>query len=259
MTEEVVRNNRIPPRQKGRYGRMVILPVVLLVVMLGSISVWAWLSYSRKAAAVARISNPAAIFIYAGNSEDVRFLDLSGIDVENKTDENKIIEGGKTYYYKDFVFTVVGEHVTSYKLQLAYTTNNQFSFDLYANAQKTVSDPGSGKIKVKYFTNPDGIEQWYSVNDSVSPVAGTCLNKDGTVGSEAIALSSGDYHDVTYGTYTNVQKYAEPIYWRMTDAVLGAADGMFTHYYILRVKWDENKTNDKETDIIYISANSAIS
>ena len=45
----------------------------------------------------------------------------------------------------------------------------------------------------------------------------------------------------------------------MTDAVLGAADGMFTHYYILRVKWDENKTNDKETDIIYISANSAIS
>ena len=96
-------------------GTIIIL--VLLFALLSLSISYAWFYNERKTIGLEEISNPTAIYINSGNAESHIYIDLGLIDV-SKGD------------YKDVVFCVRGIHV-NYMIQLAYTTNNQFEFEIY--------------------------------------------------------------------------------------------------------------------------------
>lgn len=232
---------------------MRALTVVVIIAALSLVPVFSWLAMQRSAAAMASISNPMALYIDAGHEEDMRYLNLSGINVEAGT-------------YKDYVFCISGTNIMHYKMQLAYTTNNQLTFTIFqADEFNGVGDPPAGAVEYKNHPTSGDPETFYYTKRSETPVAGNYLNKK--PGEEILALTTGDpastvvdgttyvnEHSATYDTYNYVQKYAEPIYWQSAEQDGDVDD--FCNYYILRVSWAANKRNDKETDIIYISAKS---
>lgn len=231
-----------------RLPKAVFAATLAFVLLVASMAVAAWFYYGRRSAAISEISNPTAIFINAGNQEDIRYLDLGGIDAEAGT-------------YKDFVFCVRGNNVQAYRLQLAYTTNNQFEFEIYA-ATESASAPASAAGVVVYDTHGETpSELWYYAPAGATPVAGEIVN-DRDVDGETIALTNDYYYSKTYtpeganAAYPNRHRHAVPLYWQARDAARPTADESFDFcdYYILRVKWTENTKNDKETDIVYISA-----
>ena len=241
---------------KRRISNGVRLATILslLALLISGVTVWAWLYEGRNVAGIGEISNPTAIHIKAGYDEDVRYLDLSGIDVDVSD-------------HKDFVFCVKGDNVTHYRLQLAFTTNNQFEFEIYPANGPVASGgvvPGDALTTVDYHIHPSFEVQHYYVSSGTLPLAGKYLNKKSDflayTGSEVAAGSSANLHDRTYKTgdattYDNVNIYAEPLYWQTTSPVLHSSySSTFADYYILRVKWGEGAKNNKETDIIYITA-----
>ena len=232
-----------------RLPKAVFAVMLAFALLAASMAVVAWFYYGRRTAAISEISNPTAIFINAGNQEDIRYLDLGGIDAETGT-------------FKDFVFCVRGNNVQAYRLQLAYTTNNQFEFEIYAATESASAPSGTPAGVVVYDTHGETPSTlWYYAPAGASPIAGPLKNGQ-TVGDEVLALTNDYYYSETYtpeganSPYSNHHKHAVPIYWQATDAVRPTADEHFDFcdYYILRVKWTENTKNDKETDIVYISA-----
>ena len=231
---------------RRRMPKAVIAALTAFAVLAVSMAVYAWFYYGRNVAGI------SAIFINAGNQEDIRYLDLGGIDAENS-------DG-----YKDFVFCVRGNNVGAYRLQLAYTTNNQFEFEVYEATASDTEPSGNPLASVAYGTH-DGNDSilYYYAPAGATPIAGSLVNEDTSVTTETIAKNNDYYHDKTYtpdganAPYTNRQKNAIPLYWQATNAVRPTLDQHydFCDYYILRVIWDPTVTkNDKETDIVYLSA-----
>ena len=239
-------------RLKRRLWVSVLLLVLAICVAIPS---FAWF-YRAMIAAYAPISSHESLYIGAGHIvidlendifdpdvllEDVRYLYLNGIDATDTEHE-----------YVDFVFCVYGKSISKFKLQLAYTTNNQFTYEIYAASEAAVDSDGA----VKYITHDENSPQTYYYKATGEAIAGTYLN-DTTDGGETIADSTK--HTATYGSYSSskVNRYAEPIYWQTDSAILGNSSHVFVKYFILRV-WKGDKTvNDRETDVICIAAKSS--
>lgn len=255
--------------------RLAVILAALIAAVACAFDAGAWFHFSRKAAVAADIDNPLAIYIKAGNKEDVKYIDLSSIDKTN----------GTTY---DVVFSVCGTNVDFYKLQLAFTTNNQFEYEIYPAAKLGSGETApSGSIIVNYTNHSasPAVETYYSCMPTGSgalnsnPAAfydggfirGHYLNRKS--GDEILALASEDEnqqgvggstsrHEITYktdsGDYDNVEAHAEPLYWHSDGTIrvhyAGGEERSFCQYFILRVKWAAAVNNNKETDVIYISA-----
>ncbi|MBO4216905.1 MAG: hypothetical protein J5940_03065 [Clostridia bacterium] len=203
---------------------------LLISVILGS-TVYSWYFYQRQVAASAEIDSPMSIYINAAHKEDIIYLDMAGINME---------EGD----HKDFVFAVQGEYIRAFKLQLAYTTNNQLTFEIYEASES------SGAGGLVEFEAPSGGTYSYNMIGA-SPLS--LVYKNAQAGN---LLANDTLHAQTYGSYDNVETHAEPIYCQTASSVsVRNRDGVrFHNFFILRVIWPEGKTNDKETDLLYISA-----
>ena len=165
----------------------------------------------------------------------LRCLQLGNIDVS------------ETSNYKDVVFCVYSEKPgIKYYLQLAHTTNIGFNYEIYTSELS----PEDGKLSY--------LGKNYKMGELLE---GAYLNKE-----SGTNYATKTYHGITYPnssgnqsvSYDNVQKFAEPLYWKSTnEEVLPEKKddtGYYVNYYILRIKWDENVNNNKETDMIYIMA-----
>ena len=254
--------NRIGNDERAKKRTIILVASVIAFSLLLSVGAYAWFYYSRRAAAVAEISNPTALYINAGQQEDIIYLNLSGIDLRSED------------HYKDFVFCIRGISITKYAIQLAYTTNNRFEYELYP-ASYTGNDalvPNNCVGSVEYYSHTASpIKITYYIENGKVPIPGSFKN---LINGQILAEDNDSYYEQTYGDYTEVHQYARPLYWQSlsiyhTDSPTGtiitqdAIDnyvyngtpvGDFVDYYILRVKWDETRQNDKETDIIYLVA-----
>ena len=259
-------NLQIDPRRFFRSFRTLELLLMVALILLGTTSVFGWFVYDRHVDAIAKTSNPTAIFIGAGNEEDIMYMDLSDIDVNsvNSYDENEV-----THYYKDFVFCIRGINVPTYRLQLAYTTNNQVNYTIYPAKEGNEVNVKGYLVYTPHTTGSSSVR--YYIESSASPVGGTYLNKNT---STITGKNNDSYYTDTYDDYSNtyVHTYAVPIYWQSYNILFSEQDdgkdhsrenfyisdnnhnGEFCDYYFLRVSWTGEKTNDKETDIIYITA-----
>ena len=221
-----------------------VLTVFVCAAILGA-SAWAWLSHRRTVAGIAIIDSPMNIYITAAHSEDLIYLDLTDINLEDNT--NTI--GGQRY--KDYVFSITGENIQNFKLQLAYTTNNQFSFEVYEAQEVQQGTAGA----LPYVSNVQANKTYYYERGELEPLY--YFNKTTSNGNE---LGDEDHlvSTETYSDYETVNAYAYPIYCQ-TNRIKAIyppkmETSVFCNYFILRIMWPSTRTNDGETDILYLSA-----
>ncbi len=227
-----------------------VTAMILAAMIIMAMPVTAWLAVNKVIAIYTPVSKPESLFIGAGHRnidtsthsftddhfEDIRYLYFNGIDVN----------AGEEYY--DYVFCIFGKMISGYKIQLAFTTNNQFRYEIFRASESTTDSPGA----VEYRTHSASPQTYYYTATGTA-LAGSFLNAR-VVNGETIADSSR--HVDTYGSYDDVQKYGEPLYWQTANSEPGYGRGDFINYYILRVYINGKIANDRETDVICISAKS---
>lgn len=212
--------------------KLLIAAICLTVIFLTSVTAYAWFTNQRKLDTITRVNSPISLVVGAGAKEDSANIDMGGINVADTS--------GK----KDFVFCVYSDdNVETYKIQLAHTTNIGFEYSIY-EAAESMSDPGGERV---VYIDESGNSHYYT--KEAAAVSGQYLNKNG-------AAADNSLHDISYGNYNKVQKNAEPLYWQTDNAIqpVNNSGSGFLDYYILEVSWDANISNNKETDIVYITA-----
>ncbi|MGN1120515.1 MAG: hypothetical protein ACI4Q4_09155 [Oscillospiraceae bacterium] len=224
-------------KRQPKFSTLITIAGLLTSALILSVTVYAWFTNRRALDTMTRVSSPTSLCIGAGAKEDSANIDMGGIDVTDPAEK------------KNFVFCVYSDDTAgSYKLQLAHTTNIDFTYKIY-KAQESEGTPIAGDSLVVYY-DEENLAHYY-IKDSEA-IAGRYLNQDGS--DPTIADKS--LHDFSYDEYVHVQKNAEPLYWQNTDPIEHQASELsFVDYYILEVSWDSTKvSNDKETDMVYLTA-----
>lgn len=144
-------------------------------------------------------------------------IDFVTLTLEGKTTDSEPVNLGtlEVGKSKEMPFRIVTKKNAQYQLQLAHTTNLPLTYEIY-----TASEWAVKKDLIKKSDAPEK-----------------------------------QYHEETYGTYTNVQKNAEPLYW-LADRTANATTGI--DYYVLVVNWKSGTTAEsvinKDTEMVYLSA-----
>ena len=209
-----------------------VTAIAMALLALLIVPVFGWMYMERSMETMTKINIPYALKLGAGNTRPIQELELSNIDVSG---EQK---------YKDIVFCVYSSQENrEYDLQLAHTSNIGFTYNIYH-----ASKDENGSVNYLKENYSQGAE-----------LKGSYLNKQ-----EGSKYATDEFHRTTYDAYNNVQKSAEPLYWKTTDKqTLNKTtsaittideDTYYVDYYILRILWDDTVQNNKETDIIYIMA-----
>lgn len=264
---------------------------VTTAMFLIALPVAAWFAYQRGIVKLQKIQSPNTLILSAAHREDCVNFEINGINAEeNALDgyDNPIVENGKNkkITHKDYVFTVSGSAVDKFTIQLAYTTNNPFTYEVYAAdelTEKPTLASGQEKNYVAYVVKDDpadGIPQLegdkYNLGAKKNDVlyyviktncAGTTNGKYTggylNLKNDNSGNASSLYHLETYekaASYTKVHPDAEPIYWQATEIAafpekINSNKDPFSRHFILRVNWNEGELDNttKETDIIYIT------
>ncbi len=234
-----------------------VIAFVLTVLLIVTAPTLAWFSHKRSVSRLTEIKIPNTLHISSAHREDVINIDLGDINVQEEID-------GKLVLSKDTVFCVAGgKDIKNYIIQLAYTTNIPFTYTIYKATELTeIPQDGNSDSYVAYVSD-DNQTFYYQKGEEVKLTVLNDSNGDG------IADSEGTEHNITYGddsaenAYSSdyIQKNAEPIYKQsgVFNAVHDLSTGEFADYYILEVTWNESLKNEKETDMIYISAKESAS
>jgi hypothetical protein len=215
------------------------LALIVIIALLIIIPALSWIFYQRGLQTVSKIQAPD-LQIWEGHydkekaeSGEQSYLFLNDIDVESDTKE------------KEYVFCVYGDIEVEYMLQLGYTTNNPFTYEIYAATETEIVD---GNIPEGAVIEPNNANYYYTKTTNSN-------HEFSTLGGEYL---TDDYHALTFDDEENkkiVQKNAEPIYWQSDTIIPNVKeDGSFVEYYILKIKWSEGIKNNKETDMVYLIA-----
>lgn len=234
---ENTKNTTKQKNPKFNNKRLRTAAIILTALLAIAIPVAAWFSNQRGMVTLTKIQSPAKLSIGAGNKESCAYIDMSGIDVSNPDVTSK-----------EFVFSVYSSVSGNYKIQLAHTTNIPFTYEIYKAS--ACDENGNGvENAVVYHSKIDSEDYYYTKGEEIT---GKYINMESTE-----FLADSTQHKATYGEYNNVQKNAEPLYWQSSNpipAVKNVEEG-FVDYYVLEVSWEYSKVkNDKETDMVYITA-----
>lgn len=249
-------------KEKNLKVQLGVSGIALLAsaALLASLTL-AWFYNQREMSTVTWIKTPIVLDIGSGKNHDIAYLDMGDIDVESSVNN-----------YKDYVICVYGQPVDNYSLQLAYTTNIAFHYDVYraAEADASASDvvisyyDKNGKEEAEYFTRLSS----YS-NPVINGLSMNEIINSGRSASEYQShyLSYGDENGNNVVSTGKVQGFAEPLYFLAQEpdgtkimkpqGIAKDSDGnsFFLDYYIIRVSWKEGEvSNNKETDIVYLTA-----
>lgn len=246
--------------KKIKKKTMLLLTLAATGLILVGVIVYAWFFYKRQLDTLTWIKTPIRLEIGSGNNHDIAYLDMGSIDAE--TPEHSM----------NYVFCVYGEPIDMYSLQLAYTTNIPFYYEVYRAQLSTSEQTTSGNIVKVPFTYTDNSGEHtenFTYDSSSTPViSAKPLNK-----MDEAEIKKHQSHDLSYGdengqnaiNSSKVQKNAEPLYWLANENNLDVLNPInkgknafggdcFCDYFVLRVYWDENTvTNDKETDMVYLT------
>ncbi len=269
----------------------LVAAVIITVAAIISAPTLAWFAKQKEMSVSAKINSPATLEIKSGgpkdNEQDIINFELSNIDTEDKSYKSYIDSStGDKYYYKDYVFCIKGQAISSYDLQFAHTTNIPFKYEIYRAVQDDTlldNDPRMilyeskdksvtqkyklARVKVVDGTVQTNNEGGVIYEDYSTPIDGAYVNKD--TGERILANNS--LQSRSYSGGDSIQSYAQPLYWLKRNITVypqESSQAGFTHSYVLRVSWQmpdsegegydrENINavqNNKETDMIYITA-----
>ena len=233
--------------KKKQKRKLILSGVALALSGLVLVISYAWFYMRREMSTVAWIKAPIVLDIRAGNNQKIQYLDMGNIEV------------GETDGYKDYVFCVYGKPVDNYSLQLAYTTNIAFHYDVY---RADLSDDGD-----IVFQSPEGSAKFERVNDT-PVIRGLSMNEIkgqhiSPLQYQSHALSYGDEKKENIVDKAKVQGNNEPLYFLagengvkvMKPRNILKNNTDFLDYYVIRVSWKAGEVHeDKETDIVYLTA-----
>ena len=221
-------------------GAALVISALLLVVSYG------WFYVQREMTTTAWIKAPIVLDIRAGNNQDIKYLDMGNIEVGEGKDGSK-----------DYVFCVYGKPVDNYSLQLAYTTNIAFHYDVY---RADLANDGFGDV---VFESPEGNATFEKVGDPV--ISGLSMNEinennESPTKYQSHALSYGDENKENIVNKNKVQVNNEPLYFLAEEngvKVMRPRNiivNEFIDYYVIHVSWKAGEVHeDKETDIVYLT------
>lgn len=234
--------------KKKQKRKLILSGVALVLSGLVLVISYAWFYMRREMSTVAWIKAPIVLDIRAGNNQDIKYLDMGNIEV------------GETNGYKDYVFCVYGKPVDNYSLQLAYTTNIAFHYDVY---RANLVENGSGEV---IFESPDNKATFNIVGDK-PVISGLSMNE---IKANKLSASQYQSHALSYGdkkkenivVKDKVQENNEPLYFLAEENGVKVMrpknivnNEYFLDYYVLRVSWKAGEVHeDKETDIVYLTA-----
>ena len=233
--------------KKKQKRKLILSGVALALSGLILVVSYAWFYMRREMSTVAWIKAPIVLDIRAGNGQDIKYLDMGNIEV------------GETDGYKDYVFCVYGKPVDNYSLQLAYTTNIAFHYNVY---RAELSNDGD-----IVFQSPDGSSERFKRVNNIPVISGFSMNE---IKAQNSSPSQYQSHDLSYGDEkkenivdrNKVQGNNEPLYFLAEEKGVKVMrpknivnNEYFLDYYVLRVSWKEGEVHeDKETDIVYLTA-----
>lgn len=221
-------------------GAALVISALLLVVSYG------WFYVQREMTTTAWIKAPIVLDIRAGNNQDIKYLDMGNIEVGEGKDGSK-----------DYVFCVYGKPVDNYSLQLAYTTNIAFHYDVY---RADLVENGSGTV---VFESPNNKAAFNMVGNPV--ISGLSMNE---IKKNNESLEKYQSHDLSYGDEkkenivdkSKVQVNNEPLYFLAEENGVkvmrprNIIGNEFIDYYVIHVSWKAGEVHeDKETDIVYLT------
>lgn len=264
-----------------------IMASLLTIFLLITIPTFAWFSLSSGVETLTKIKAPTTLDIKAGHAYSVQYIDLSDIDV---TDVDSNGDG-----HKDYVFAVKAGSSSAYDIQLAHTTNIPFTYTLYraselGDSTELNSAPSGNVVTFEYYdeVSQQTINYYYgyaskdastetrvnTANEAILTL--TDLNPD-SASAATFGRTIAENYDGTDGIYSGYSKYstgsdnpeiyAVPLYSKHTGITTWDSSG---DYFILRISWNTSNdntafaewnaaANNKETDMIYISAKASAS
>lgn len=217
--------------------RQLILALVVTCLLAVALATLAWLNHVRSLQTATRVYVPA---LWIDNVHGTNAMNLGEIDVQNADVQTS---DGKPC--RRYVFAVCSNSPDTFRVQLAYTTNIKFEYTLYPAREGSSVD----KDKSISVTGSDGNTYQYSYSTELKGTA----NRDNNT------------RKVTYGEYGNVHPAAEPTYWvsgaqnldpEKDGHAVRYENGTYARYFVLEVSWDSALKNNKETDMVYLMAQS---
>lgn len=242
----------------------VNLQLIIAILCTMAIPVFAWFSYQDRIETFSKIKEPPSINIASGGDDPAIYISLENIDV-SKSNEKYI------------VFSVEPGKYSAYDIQLSHTTNIPFTYELYRVQESEngtieyidhTRDVNAEESTLKYIimTTAEGTTSGKVELKDINPDVGTTGR---TLGNED-ALAS--YNRQNYDTVNDkVNQYVKPIYSvaRRIPQLNENEDGSSNRdYFAIKLSWIKGANNlteqeadywnyaynNKETDIIYISA-----
>lgn len=125
----------------------LVIAMTLTAGLVIAIPTYAWFTSQKKAAEMYKVEYPNSLYLNAAHREDQinfdlgavnineyrkneagNWLDVNGNVVDNKENAAKITS-------QRYIFSVSGSNTNSYILQMAHTTNNEFTYTIYKAKQ----------------------------------------------------------------------------------------------------------------------------
>lgn len=255
------------------------ITIILTAVLCVSVFVVAWFYRQRKAAEMYKVEFPNSLYLNVAQREDRMYFNMNAISqykIDPVTDSPVHDSEGKLIPVtsQKYVFAVSGSSIKNYRIQLAHTNNNQFTYKIYPASQyddESSIPGGTDEDNIVLYNmhanshNENTIQvenDEYSENGSkyyvkaTSQLSGEYKNSKTDIPMEA--ESSGTHYEENYGSLTNVQKDDIASYWLSeTIPVTWDSNKKFCHYYIIEVTWEKRSGQtfeSKETDMVYITA-----
>ena len=145
-------NNKKNDKTKKMYVTSVIALILAVALLIGV--TLSWFFNKRELDSLTWIKTPICLDIRSGNDHDIAYLDLGSIDADT---QNRTIER---------VFCVYGEPVDIYSLQLSYTTNIPFYYDIYRASYA----PKDGNVVFTYTDENGEHTEKFSYASNSTPV-----------------------------------------------------------------------------------------
>lgn len=226
----------------------LVVSILLCVAILGFIGgTLAWFRHLQQLNTVALVQIPSRITLSGPNRSELQKISLE------LTPDDEIKGDGKVTIRRVFCI----ESTADFWLEVIRTTNIEgMDIKIYP-VKATNSDLDSGTVK-----GNDGLNTYYYTPET-NFLEGSYLNK---VADQYLAIQKGNdgtLHGENYVDGDEVQKNAEPLYWR-TGTVQKYDDQEYSQedttddgikmryrYYVMELSWD---TTDQETDMVYLLA-----
>lgn len=241
----------------------VKVQLIIAILCTMAVPAFAWFVYQDRIETFSKIKEPPSINLASGGDDPALYISLENIDVSKSTE-------------KYIVFSVEPGKYSAYDIQLSHTTNIPFTYELYRIQEDDkglieyidhTRDVNAEEMTIKYkiMTMPKGTAAWKVELKDINP------DKKTTGRTLGVENDLNKYNRKNYADTDNVNQYVKPIYSvaRRVPQLNENEDGSSARdYFAIKITWTQgannltesdanywnNAYNNKETDLIYISA-----